>query len=47
MARRAAEVAEGYQWSRQREIYRGVVDALLDRSARRLTWWRSAPGPVR
>jgi glycosyltransferase involved in cell wall biosynthesis len=29
MARRAAEAAEGYQWPRQREIYRGVTDRLL------------------
>src|SRR5262249_22422525 len=30
MAQRAAEVAEGYQWSRQREIYSSVVARLLD-----------------
>jgi glycosyltransferase involved in cell wall biosynthesis len=30
MAQRAAEVAEGYQWSRQREIYGSVVARLLD-----------------
>jgi glycosyltransferase involved in cell wall biosynthesis len=32
MARRAAEVSEGYQWSRQREIYAGVVNRLSDGS---------------
>jgi glycosyltransferase involved in cell wall biosynthesis len=31
LARRAAEVAEAYQWPRQREIYAGVVGRLLDR----------------
>ena len=31
MARRAAEVAEAYQWPRQREIYAGVVGRLLQR----------------
>ncbi|NJC71276.1 glycosyltransferase family 4 protein [Planosporangium thailandense] len=40
MAERAAELADGYQWSRQRQIYGGVVSHLLDgaalgRSARR------------
>jgi glycosyltransferase involved in cell wall biosynthesis len=30
MAQRAVEVAEGYQWSRQREIYGSVVGRLLD-----------------
>ncbi len=30
MARQAAQVAAAYQWSRQREVYRGVVDHLLD-----------------
>jgi glycosyltransferase involved in cell wall biosynthesis len=30
MAQRAAEVAAGYQWSRQREIYGSVVARLLD-----------------
>jgi glycosyltransferase involved in cell wall biosynthesis len=28
MARRAAEVAAPYRWSRQREVYLGVVDRL-------------------
>jgi len=31
MVRRAAEVAGQYQWSRQREVYTGVVDRLLHR----------------
>ncbi|GAA0807991.1 glycosyltransferase [Spirilliplanes yamanashiensis] len=29
MARRAREVAAGFQWSRQREVYTGTVDRLL------------------
>ncbi len=31
MAREAAQVAQAYQWPRQREIYAGVVDRLLRR----------------
>src|SRR5436190_12314484 len=30
MARRAAEVARGYQWSAQREVYRDVVGRILN-----------------
>jgi len=35
MVRRAAEVAGQYQWSRQREVYTGVVDRLLHRGRAR------------
>lgn len=31
LVRRASEVAEAYQWSRQREIYQGVVNRLMAR----------------
>jgi hypothetical protein len=33
MTKRAAELAERYQWSRQRQIYGGVVNHLLDGAA--------------
>jgi glycosyltransferase involved in cell wall biosynthesis len=45
MARRAAEVAREFQWSRQREVYAGVVGELLER---RLTGAAAAaPRPPR
>jgi glycosyltransferase involved in cell wall biosynthesis len=37
LAARAREVAAAYQWSRQREIYRGVVDGLITSRAGRAT----------
>jgi glycosyltransferase involved in cell wall biosynthesis len=45
MAQRAAEVAQQYQWPRQREIYAGVVGRLLERAGRRLSGAAEAATP--